>query len=181
VPKPSVDNPAFGYTMPRGWNMSKLMEKKEIVLDVAVQQSGFPKVLYFNRFRVESDDGFKLLQFGLVVASETVDSYSCVLTDEVLLQHQPILLEYIKKLGADMDGYLPWKGASSRKADVADVVSMASRGEIAETIFSVFSMCAATNMANSLHAGTTLPSQPLALLRSAKALQKELITALYGE
>src|ERR1017187_1833516 len=121
--------------------MSKSTEK-EIKLDVSLPQSGFPKTLYFNRVRVDRDQGFCLVQFGLVVASDLVDSYSCVLTDEMLQQNQQALVDYVKKLGAMEAEEISWKGVTaSRKADVADVVSMSFRGDLSETVFYVFSMC----------------------------------------
>lgn len=162
--------------------MSKTAEK-EIRLDVSLPQNGFPKTLYFNRLRVDRDEGFCLVQFGLVVASDLVDSYSCVLTDEMLKHNQQALVDYVNKLGPEEAEDASWKGATaSRKADVADVVTMSFRGGLSETVFYVFSMCAATNAANAAASGASgsLPSQPLVLLRSKTALQKQLITALYG-
>jgi hypothetical protein len=160
--------------------MSKPTEK-EVKLDVSLPQNGFPRTLYFNRLRVDRDEGFCLVQFGLIVASDLVDSYSCVLTDEMLKHNQQTLLDYVKKLGPAEVEDTSWKGAiASRKADVADTVMMSSRGDLSETIFYAFSMCAATNAVASGASGP-LPSQPLVLLRSSKLLQKQLITALYSE
>jgi len=162
--------------------MSKPTEK-ETKLDVSLPQNGFPKTLYFNRLRVDRDEGFCLVQFGLVVASDLVDSYSCVLTNEMLRNNQQSLLDYVKKLGTAEAEDASWKGATvSRKADVADVVTMSFRGDLSETVFYVFSMCAATNVARAAASGTSgaLPSQSLVLLRSTTALQKQLITVLYG-
>jgi hypothetical protein len=161
--------------------MSKPTEK-EVKLEIALQQVGFPKTLYFNRIRVDKDKGFCLLQFGLVVASDLVDSYSCVLTDVALQQNQNTLLEYVKKLGTDVVENNDWKGVTmSRRADVADIVSMSFRGDEAETNFSVFSMCAVTMAARKTSGEVSqLQSQPLILLRSNKALQRELINSIYG-
>lgn len=162
--------------------MSKSTEK-EIKLDVGLPQNGFPKTLYFNRLRVDRDEGFCLVQFGLVVASDLVDSFSCVLTDDALRHNQQSLVEYVKKLGAADADEISWKGvAASRKADVVDVITMSFRGNLAETVLYVFSMCAATNAVRAAASGSVekLPSQPLVLLRSTAALQKQLISLLYG-
>ena len=78
--------------------MSKSIEK-EIKLDVGLPQNGLPKTLYFNRLRIDRDEGFCLVQFGLVVASDLVDSYSCVVTDDALKHNQQALIDYVKKLG----------------------------------------------------------------------------------
>lgn len=59
--------------------MSKSGEK-ETVLQVDLVPVGFPKTLFFNRFRVDRDEGFQLVQFGLVVASDLIGSYSCIFT-----------------------------------------------------------------------------------------------------
>jgi hypothetical protein len=159
--------------------MSKSTEK-EIKLDVGLPQNGFPKTLYFNRLRVDREEGFCLVQFGLVVASDLVDSYSCVLSDEVLKHNQQALLEYVGKLGtAEVDATV-WKGVTaSRKADVADIVMMSFRGNQSETALYVFSACAASRAVLTPTTGVSLPSQPLVLLRSSTALQKHLITVLY--
>ncbi len=158
-------------------------EEKEIKLEIGLPPGGFPKTLYFNRLRVDREEGFCLAQFGLVVASDLVDSYSCVLSDDVLKQNQQTLVEYMNKLGrAKEDGVVTWKGVpASRNVDVIDVVTMAFRGQIAETCLFVFSLTAATRAATGPSAGTPLPAQPLVLLRSTTELQRQLITSLYEE
>ena len=161
--------------------MSKPTEN-EVKLEVVLQLAGFPRTLYFNRLRVDRDNGLTLVQFGLVVASDLIDSYSCILTDATLQQNQASLLDYIKKLGPDVAKDFAWKGVgATRKSDVADVVSMSFRGGDAEIIFSVYSICAASQIARAgSTASSSIPSQPLILLRSKMALQKELIAALYA-
>jgi hypothetical protein len=159
-------------------------KENEIKVEIAMQQIGFPKTLYFNRFRVDKEDGFRFAQFGLVVASDLVDSYCCVLTDDLLLQNRASLLDYVKKLGSDVPTDIVWKGvSSSRKAEVADIVSMSFRGDLAETVFSIYSICAMSNLTRGISGTsgtvTPLPSQPLVLLRSKTVFQKELIASLY--
>lgn len=159
--------------------MSKPAEK-EVTLNVDLPQRGFRKTLYFNRFRVDRDDGFCLLQVGLVVASDLVDSYSCVLSDETLKQNQKSLLEYSTKLGPLEAATTTWKGVtSSRETNVVDIVTMSRKGNISETAFYVFSMCAANRAASEGMTNALLPSEPLVLLRSTTDLQKGIITALY--
>jgi len=159
--------------------MSKSAEN-EIKMDVALPEKGFHKTLYFNRVRVDRDMGFCLVQVGLVVASDLVDSYSCVLTDDALKHNQDALVQYVAKLGASDPEEITWKGAAAtRKTDVVDIVAMSFRGNISETALYIFSMCAATRALGSTASNLQLPSEPMALLRSTKALQKQLITALY--
>jgi len=179
MPNRLVDKTSIGRRIKPFIKMSKSTEK-ETKLEISLAQNGFPKTLYFNRIRVDRDDGFYLVQFGLVVASDLVDSYSCVLTNEMLEQNKQSLLDYIKKLGSADAENISWKGAMvSRKVDVADIVTMSFKGDFSETIFSAFSMCAATSVVASGSSGL-LPSQPLVLLRSKTVLQKQLITDLYG-
>src|SRR6266496_4671534 len=157
------------------------IEEKETKLEIGLPQGGFPKTLYFNRLRLDRDEGFCLAQFGLVVASDLVDSYSCVLSDDVLKQNQQTLVEYLNKLGRAEEGSVAvWKGVpTARSVDVVDVVTMAFRGEIAETCFFVFSLTAATRATTGPLAGKPLTAQPLVLLRCTPELQRQLITSLY--
>src|SRR5579871_252114 len=115
--------------------MSKNTEK-EVTVEVGLPQVGFPKTLYFNRLRVDREPDFCLVQFGLVVASDLIDSYSCVLTTDVIKQNQKTLIEYTSKLTVVENEVPLWKGISaSRNVDVIDIVTMAFRGQTSETCF----------------------------------------------
>jgi hypothetical protein len=158
-------------------------EQKETKLEINLPQNGFPKVMYFNRFRMDRDAEFILVQFGLIVDTDLVDGYSCVLPNETLKQNRNSLLEYLNRIGRpaeSTDG--SWKGLTGEcHAGVADVITMAHRGDMAETGLFVFSLTAATRLAKP--GGENLPilAQPLVLLRSAPELQKQLIESLYEE
>ena len=158
-------------------------EQKEVKLEIGLPQGGFPRTLYFNRFRVERDSGFCLVQFGLVVASDLVDCYSCVLSNEVLKQNEQTLIDFLNRSGRPAERKpAPWKGVTAgRQTDVADVISMAYRGNLAETALYVFSLRAATPAKKGVPAASTLMAQPVVLLRSSAELQKQLIVALYEE
>jgi hypothetical protein len=158
-------------------------DQKEVKLEINLPQDGFPKVMYFNRFRVDHNPEFKLVQFGLVVDTDLVDGYSCILPIETLNQNQRSLLEYLNRTGRSnerADG--AWKGLTGEfHASVADVITMAHRGTMAETGLFVFSLTAATRQAKPGAANAPVLSQPLVLLRSSHELQKQLIAALYEE
>jgi hypothetical protein len=163
--------------------MSKSVEN-EVKLSIVLPREGFAKTLYFNRVRVERDSGFCFVQFGLIVASELIDSYSCVLSQTALAQNRQSLLEYVTKLGPDVEE-ISWKGITTTRAsaDVADVITMSFRGQVAETIFYLFSLCGATEAARAsagVGAGE-VAAQPMVLLRSTPALQKQLIVLVYGD
>lgn len=167
--------------------MSKI-EQKEIKLEIGLPQGPFPRQLYFNRFKVEREGEVSLVQFGLYVATELVDSYACVLPSETLRQNKKTLLEYLSRTGRPQtDVGAKWKGVSGgHRTDVADFISMAYRGESAEICLYCFSLSAATRnkRAGADKAGQTsepLIAQPLVLLRCAPELQKQLIETLYEE
>jgi hypothetical protein len=162
--------------------MSKA-EQKEIRLEVELPHDGFRKAMFFNRFRVDKEPGFLLVQFGLVVASDLMDSYSCILPEEALKSNQDSLIQYLNRMGrTEKSNPMPWKGMSpSPQTDVADVIAMAWRNQLAETCLYAFSLAAATRFSRALGSERTFTAQPLVLLRSTLDAQKQLITALYEE
>jgi len=157
-------------------------EQKEIQLEIGLPQNGFPRTMFFTRFKVERNTGFVVVQFGLV-ASGMKDGYACLLPNETLLQNKQSLLDYLNRLGrAQQKADSSWEGLSGEvRADVADVITMAHRGEIAETCLFVFSLTTASRPRKSGASSDSLIAQPLVLLRSSAELQKQLIEALYAE
>jgi hypothetical protein len=158
-------------------------EQKEIKLEIGLPQVGFPKSMYFNRFRVEREDGFCLVQFGLFTSSGLADSYSCIFSKDVLQQNQKTLLDYLNRIGRPGRGESAiWKAPINQgRTDVVDIVTMAFRGDMAEICLYMFSFSAATRLGRAGSASEPIPSQPLVLLRCAADIQKQLIVALYEE
>ena len=158
-------------------------EQKEIKLEIGLPQAGFPKSMFFNRFRIEREDGFCLVQFGLITGSGLLDNYSCVFTKETLQQNQETLLDYLNRIGRPTENEpAPWKGAvMERQTEVADIFTMAFRGGMAEICLYLFSLSAATRVHKGPTGSEAVPAQPLALLRCAAEMQKQLIVALYEE
>jgi len=156
-------------------------QQRETRIEIGLPPGVFPKTLYYNRFRVDQDSGFCLVQFGLFVASDLVDHYSCVVCHDALKQNQQTLLEYLNRLGRPTETKpAVWKGATAnRQTDVVDVITMAYRGDVAETALYVFSLSAATRSRKGAGTEVALAAQPLVLLRSSAELQKQLIVALY--
>jgi hypothetical protein len=158
-------------------------EPKETKLEISLPQGGFPKVMYFNRFRVDRDPEFKLVQFGLIVDTDLVDGYSSILPNDALRQNEKSLLDYLNRIGRaaeNADG--SWKGLTGEcHASVADIITMAHRGGVAETGLFIFSLSAATRLHKAGAANETILAQPLVLLRSSAELQKQLIQSLYAE
>jgi hypothetical protein len=139
--------------------------------------------MYFNRFRIEREEGLCLVQFGLVSASGPLDGYSCILPKEVLTQNQKSLLDYLSRIGRPAENSpAAWKGAAVEKqTEVADIITMAFRGDMAETCLYLFSLTAASRLRKTSTGAESIAAQPLVLLRSTAELQKQLIIALYEE
>jgi|ERR1041385_7427642 hypothetical protein len=160
--------------------MSKV-EQQEVKLEVDLPGVGFPKSMYFNRFHVEREDAFCLVQFGLVLGSDLLDSYSCVFSKDMLRQNQESLLTYLNRIGRAEGSPPPWKGTSvENKAEMADVITMAFRGETAETCLYFFSLSAATRLRRT-STGDKMHGQALVLLRSTADMQKQFIVGLYEQ
>jgi hypothetical protein len=138
--------------------------------------------MFFNRLRVEHEDGFCVLHFGLVSkAGLLLDHYTCVLPRQTLEHNQTPLLDYLGRIGSPKEKTVAWQGVlTGQTPDVADIINMAFRNDMAETCFCVFSLTAATRQRRA-PAGDTLEAQALALLRSSVEMQKQLIAALYEE
>jgi hypothetical protein len=161
---------------------SDTKETREVKLEVRLPKTGFPKTLYFNRFKMDRENGFCLIQFGLVPKSGLlIDHYSCVLPQATLTSNEKPLLGYLGRIGPSTIKHEPLQGLPpGAKADVVDIVSMAYQNDIAETCFYTFSMAAAARNKPSGDE-TEIEAQPLVLLRSTLELQKQFIRALYEE
>lgn len=136
--------------------------------------------MFFNRFRVEKEDGFVIVSYGLVTSSGVLmDTYCCVLTNEALENNKRALLEYYGRTGDPKTQAVPWQGTPTpNKSDVVDVVAMTAHGQHAETGLVAFSHVAAYRVVNE-GTGKTIQGQAIVLLRSSTDVQKQLIKALY--
>jgi len=159
-------------------------EAKETRVEIRLPKSGYPKTMFFNRFRVERQDEFYVVLFGLLSASGSLlDQFSSIFPRQTLDHNQKSLLEYLERLGQPKQkAPFAWQGAlQSHGADVVDIVSMAFRNDMAETCLCVFSLTAATRVKPGSSGSDVLEAQPLVLLRSSLELQQQLIVALYEE
>ena len=165
-----------------GRDLVSKVEQREVRLDVGLPPGGFPKMMYFNRFHIDREDTFCLVQFGLGSGSGLIDSYSCVFSKDMVVQNREVLLGYLNRIGRPTQSSPPpWKGiAVERKTDVADIVTMAFHDSTAETCLFLFSWGAATRS----HGGggtEQITAQPLILLRSPSETRRQLIIGLYEE
>jgi hypothetical protein len=156
-------------------------EEKEVKLEIGLAETGFPRCMYFNRLRIEREDGFSIVQFGLATNSGILGSYSCILTKEALKQNENTLLEYLGRIGRPAEKPVAWKGTAESHAEVADLITMSFQGSVAETCLFAFSLTAAARLRRANPEKRTLTAQPLALLRCTAEMQKGLIVSLYEE
>ncbi len=178
-----VDGPAGQGVSSRPLNLVSKVEQKEVRLEVGLPPTGFPRSMYFNRFRIEREGALLVVQFGLVSGSGLLDSYSCAFSKDMVEQNKESLLAYLNRIGRAAEGAPPpWKGIGVEKeTEVADVVTMACHGETAETCLFFVSLSAASRVRKGAAAKHGIPAQPQALLRSTANMQKQLIVGLYEE
>lgn len=162
-------------------SVGKLEQQKEVRVEIHLPSRGYAKTMFFNRLRVEHDEGFCVVSFGLVSrVGLLLDSYSCVLSRFTLDHNEKPLLGYLEQIGFPKEPPAPaWQGTPTQQIlPVVDVINMATREEMAETCFWVFSLQAASRRRGP-SSDEALEAQPLALLRSQVEIQKQLIKALY--
>jgi hypothetical protein len=158
-------------------------ESKEVQILIRLPDKGFRKMMFFNRFRVEREDGFFIIHFGHMSSSGLLlDSYCTVLAPDALKNNRDSVLAYLNRIGQPKAAQPPWQGlVSGQRSDVADIIAMAGRQEVGETCFGVFPMFVGSRMAASEAAGKTFDAEPQALLRSSLEVQRQLIVSLYAE
>lgn len=140
--------------------------------------------MFFNRLQVEREDSFSLVHFGLVSKSGLLlDSYSCVLPQQSLVQNKNHLLEYLGLIGqSTQKNPQPWQGGKSgAETSIADILGMSFRADMAETCLYVISITAAAMRQGRTSSSDSLEAQPLALLRSSVEMQRHFIEGLYAD
>ena len=157
---------------------------KEVSINVRMPQSGFPKLMYFNRFKIEKDDIFATIYFGFASKSAVlIDQLVIVMPLDALKHQQSNLLQYREKaLARSSTVRQPeWQPVPSINmgSQLGDLINMSSGGKMAETSFCALSTHAAIEKSRS---GSSVPlrAQPVALLRSSFDLQLSLIEELYA-
>jgi hypothetical protein len=148
-------------------------------VDIAVPRDSFPKVMFFNRFKIELVEGMIVCQFAFVANNGAIyNSYSCAINKTVAAENKKNLLEYMGRLPVKREPFVPfatpfaWNGT-----EVADIINMAHKGDGAEIVFSIFSAWGATMSARD---NTQIKAQPLALLRCELKTQRQFIEELYA-
>src|SRR5437016_9972029 len=69
-------------------------------LAVNLADTGFPTVLFFNRFGIERGDGYSLIHFGFVSrGGDVLAAYSTVITDAFVQMNRENWLQYLGTIG----------------------------------------------------------------------------------
>jgi len=163
--------------------MATKSEQKEINVEVELPESGFPKCMFFNRFRIQRESDFILLHFGMDSGTDgVVDHYSCTISFHALDHNKQSLLDYLSRSPKSKEKAPTWnKSFPINHVEAFDIFNMSFSNEVAETVLSLYPLTVASRMVTQ-HSGTTkIRAHPLVLLRSTTEMQMQLIVALYEE
>jgi hypothetical protein len=135
----------------------------------------FPVNLWFNQFSVEREDGLFIVSFGCLLKGRLLDEvFTCALPNETIELSKKETLDYLGRTGEILTmepGILP----PALKIVSANVIGMAYRGDIAETLLHNFPFKRVVIDSKD----TSFEADPVALLRSPLNVQRNLIRALY--
>lgn len=158
-------------------------EQKEVNVEVELPDSGFPKCMFFNRFRIQREDDFMLLHFGMDSKTEgAVDHYSCCISPHALEHNKQSLLDYLSRAPKPKEKAPTWnRSFPIDRVDAFDLFNMSFSNEVAETVLSLYPLTVGSRLVSQHSADLKIRAQPLVLLRSTTEIQMQLIVALYEE
>jgi len=163
--------------------MTAKSEQKEISVEVELPNKGFPRCMYFNRFRIHREKDFILLHFAMDSPTEGVlDHYSCTISHHALEHNKQSLMDYFSR-SAKPKGKAPvWnKSMTIHQVDAFDIFNMSFSDEVAETVLSLYPITVGSRLANQHSGELKINAHPLVLLRSSTEIQMQLIVTLYEE
>jgi len=170
--------------------MATKSEQKEIAVEVRLPDSGYPKCMYFNRFRIQREKDFVLLHFGMDSGTEGIlDHYSCTITYDGLENNKHSLIDYLNRSPKPKEKPVVWtKSLPVDRVDAFDIFVMSFYKNIAETVRSLYPITIGSQLpllktsepTTNLHV-LAIKAHPLVLLRSNTETQMQLIVALYEE
>ena len=146
------------------------------VFTVEPEMTGFPVNFCFNQYSVDRDGADSaVVSFGYVFKGRLLDDvFSCAIPLETIELGRKDTLAYLGRTGEIVPIELLPIRPSSRVV-AANVIGMAHRGQIAETVLHNFPF----RLTVGDQRGSTLTGEPVALLRSPLNVQRNLIRALY--
>jgi hypothetical protein len=135
----------------------------------------FPVNFCFNQFSIEKDDIGFVVSFGYLLKGRLLDDvFSCAIPKEAIeLSKQPTM-DYLGRTGEILP-MEPFIIPPAAKIVSANVIGMAYRGEVAETLLHNFAF--KWTVLDSKE--SKFEADPVALLRSPLNVQRNLIRELY--
>jgi hypothetical protein len=151
-------------------------------LQIVLPTTGFRRLMLFNRFAVERDMGFVIIHFGLVNKQNfLLDSYGSAISEADLLSQRKNCMDYLGGQGAMGEQPASWQPPSEERVEVANHITMAHQGQIAETVLFSISLWSAIMELKKVKAERNLGVEAVALLRSPLAVQQHLIRLLFAK
>ena len=158
------------------------LKAERLAVDLA--DTGFPIILFFNRFGIERGDGYSLVHFGFINrGGDVLASYTTIIADSFVQMNRDDWLQYLGKIGEPPERAidLSWRPpvTHSRAVEVTNALRLARSGPDAEIRCYCVSMVAVIDRSHGkLDAAKPLESQPLALLQTSLEQQQLLLLAL---
>jgi len=160
---------------------------KTVNIPVDTPASGFPMVMYCNRFGLEdvpNADGAVLAHFGFVsTAGEVLSSYSGVLSKTILTANESEWENYLGKVGTAPEKPLDvsWRPPFSKIERVAPInaLRVGRTGQDAELrLYTVSTVAVIEKSKDHTGQDKPVPAQPLILLQTSLELQQLFLLAL---
>jgi hypothetical protein len=156
--------------------------KREISVDLP--ETGFPVVLFFNKFGIERLESHFLVHFGLLTnEGDVIDSHSMLMTKAFVVNNREDWSNYLGQIGEppDRSPDLTWRPARSRikEVQIINALRVARIGPDAELRSYYVSMASIIDEQKGLRLSKeTIKAQPIALLQTTVEQQQLLLLAL---
>lgn len=160
-------------------------KKKPSVLNVLLPDRGFARKMFFNRFRVEKQEGFAVVFLGLVSDSGLVDEFCFVMSNDALTDNKETLLPYLDRIGHPKSEVPKWITArGDAPTTVVDILHMTHTGEFSEIQLIGFSKVSAYRLGQEMAkqekaVNVMLEGDAICVLRSSTEVQRCFLKALY--
>jgi len=105
--------------------MPSKSDQREIKVSVKVSEQLPSRQMFFNRFRVVREQGYKIIHFGLHAEEGLLDHFSCAMTNKGLDENRDSVLDYLRRNGQPSDKSAPWsKNMPPGDVRVVDVINI---------------------------------------------------------
>jgi hypothetical protein len=151
-----------------------------VPIELAV--TGFRKRMLFNRFHVANEGDFRVIHFGFTSSANLLmDQFVCAIHASSVELQRSENLEYLGRLGEiSVPGPPVWQPPIGNiGVELATHMGFCRHGSFTEITVHNFSMKALLDLVRSMKPNATLPSEPVAILRSDVETQKHFLKELY--